>query len=125
MFSTHILSSFADKDFPSSFETIVKNILRLLFHVLAHIYHSHFKEIVLLNLHTHLNCIFSHFALFCVHFDLLETSELFVLEDLAIALKILPPHPNKENMQTEPDTNYIITDESQIPPSLEPWPLKD
>lgn len=33
----------ADKEFPSSFESNVKRIIRLLFHVLAHIYHNHFK----------------------------------------------------------------------------------
>jgi hypothetical protein len=78
-----------DKEFPCSFETIVRKILRLLFHVLAHIYHVHFKEIVLLGLHSHLNCIFAHLVLFNKQFALLDPKELDVLHDLAIALKLL------------------------------------
>ena len=30
-------------DFPGMFDTVIKKIHRLLFHVLAHVYHSHFK----------------------------------------------------------------------------------
>lgn len=65
--------------------------MRLLYHVIAHIYHSHFKEIVLLNLHPHLNCIFAHLVLFNERFKLIEEKELEVLHDLAIALKLYPP----------------------------------
>lgn len=79
-----------DKEFPSSFESIVKKILRFLFHVLAHIYHSHFKEIVLLNLHSHLNCIFAHLVLFNDKFKIVEEKEVEVLHDLAVALKLFP-----------------------------------
>lgn len=79
-----------DKDFPSSFESIVKKIHRLLFHVLAHMYHGHFREIVLLNLHAHLNCLFSHFTIFNECFKLVEEKETEVLRDLALALKLLP-----------------------------------
>ena len=53
-------------------------MVRLLFHVLAHVYHSHFKEIVLLQLHAHLNALFAHFVGFSVRFSLLEDKELEV-----------------------------------------------
>ena len=53
-------------------------MIRLLFHVLAHIYHSHFREIVLLQLHAHLNALFAHFVGFSVRFNLLEDKELEV-----------------------------------------------
>lgn len=87
-----LISIYADKEFPSSFEAIVKKIMRLLYHVIAHMYHSHFKEIVLLNLHPHLNCIFAHLVLFNERFKLIEEKELEVLHDLAIALKLYPPN---------------------------------
>ena len=74
-------ADFVDKDFPSSFETHVKKIARLLFNVLAHLYHSHFREIVLLNLHSHLNCLFSHLVLFNDQFKLLDEREAELLVD--------------------------------------------
>ncbi|XP_023222122.1 MOB kinase activator 2-like isoform X1 [Centruroides sculpturatus] len=77
-----------DKEFPSSFESIVKKIHRLLFHVIAHLYHAHFKEIVLLNLHAHLNSLFCHFVLFNEQFKLIDEKETELLQDLAVALKI-------------------------------------
>lgn len=78
----------SDRDFPSSFESIVKKIQRLLFHVLAHIYHLHFKEIVLLNMHAHLNTLFAHFTLFNERFNIVDEKETEILQDLAIALKL-------------------------------------
>lgn len=80
-------------EFPSSFESIVRKILRLLFHVLAHLYHTHFREVVLLNLHAHLNCLFAHMVLFDERFSLIDPSETVVLSDLVTALKILGPEP--------------------------------
>ncbi|XP_064112044.1 MOB kinase activator-like 2 isoform X2 [Macrobrachium nipponense] len=83
-----------ENDFPVSFESIVKKIHRLLFHVLAHLYHSHFREMVLLNLHAHLNCIFAHFILFNERFRLIDEKETEVLKDLVVALKL---HPESES----------------------------
>lgn len=75
------LTCFADKDFPISFDSHVKKIIRLLFNVLAHLYHSHFREIVLLNLHSHLNCLFSHLVLFNDQFKLMDEKEAELLVD--------------------------------------------
>ncbi|RWS01933.1 MOB1-like protein, partial [Dinothrombium tinctorium] len=93
-----------DKEFPSSFESVVKKILRLQFHVLAHIYHSHFKEIVLLNLHSHLNCIFAHLMMFNDRFKLVDEKEVEVLQDLAIALKLFPPIVRDDSVLLTPVT---------------------
>lgn len=95
-----------ENDFPVSFESIVKKIHRLLFHVLAHLYHSHFREMVLLNLHAHLNCIFAHFILFNDRFRLIDEKETEILHDLVVALKL---HPESEpasssNSTTTPST---------------------
>lgn len=78
-------------EFPTGFESqYIRKMVRLLFHVLAHVYHSHFKEIVLLQLHAHLNALFAHFVGFSVRFNLLEEKELEVMSDLVDALKIVP-----------------------------------
>lgn len=49
--------------------------------MLAHLYHSHFREIVLLNLHSHLNCLFSHLVLFNDQFKLVDEKEAELLVD--------------------------------------------
>ncbi|XP_065159536.1 MOB kinase activator-like 2 isoform X2 [Atheta coriaria] len=76
------------KEFPSSFESIVRKILRLLFHVVAHLYAAHFKEVVLLGLHAHLNLTFVHLTALHNRFALIETKETEVLRDLEIALRL-------------------------------------
>ncbi|XP_071544707.1 uncharacterized protein [Panulirus ornatus] len=95
-----------ENDFPVSFESIVKKIHRLLFHVLAHLYHSHFREMVLLNLHAHLNCIFAHFILFNDRFRLIDEKETEILHDLVVALKL---HPESESSTTSSSTTTTTT----------------
>lgn len=75
-------------EFPSSFESIVRKILRLLFHVMAHLYAIHFKEVVLLGLHTHLNLTFAHLMALHHRFSLIESKETEVLHDLEVALRL-------------------------------------
>ncbi|XP_075676133.1 uncharacterized protein LOC113792802 isoform X2 [Dermatophagoides pteronyssinus] len=107
-----------DREFPPTFVLTVKKIMKLLYHVVAHIYHSHFKEIVLLNLHPHLNCIFAHLILFNERFKLIEEKEVEVLHDLAVALRVYPsrqtlmthnPHSNEQSrLQSEAGSiNYL------------------
>lgn len=50
--------------FAKDFTSTVKAILRRLFRVYAHIYHSHFRQMVRLELEPHLNTCFKHFVLF-------------------------------------------------------------
>lgn len=100
-------------EFPSSFESIVRKILRLLFHVLAHLYHCHFREVVLLNLHAHLNCVFAHLTLFNARFQLIEARETEILNDLVIALKILEPEPPADGV-----TEQVITTNISSAPIL-------
>ncbi len=78
-------------DFPSTFDSYLKKTHRLLFHVMAHIYHAHFKEIVLLQLHAHLNAVFAHFIEFNMRFQTVEEREIEVLEDLVVALRLARP----------------------------------
>ncbi|CAB0035008.1 unnamed protein product [Trichogramma brassicae] len=73
-------------EFPSSFESIVRKILRLLYHVIAHIYHNHFREVTQLGLHVHLNCVFAHLSLLNQRFNLIDAKETEILHDLEAAL---------------------------------------
>jgi len=77
-------------EFPPNFDTVIKKIHRLLFHVIAHIYHSHFREVVLLGLHAHLNSLFAHIIEFNQQYRTIEDREIEVLQDLIHALKLLP-----------------------------------
>ena len=59
-----------------------QQILRRLFRVYAHVYHSHFEIICTLGEEAHLNTCFKHFVFFVVEFDLIEEKELAPLKDL-------------------------------------------
>ncbi|XP_023161000.2 MOB kinase activator-like 2 isoform X3 [Drosophila hydei] len=75
-------------EFPSSFESIARKILRLQFHVIAHLYAAHFREIALLGLHTHLNLTFMHLTALHRRFNLIDEKETDVLRDLEVALRL-------------------------------------
>ncbi|CAD5332250.1 unnamed protein product [Arabidopsis thaliana] len=60
----HIFPKKTGEPFPPNFEDFVKRILRKLFRVYAHIYHSHFPKIVTLNEQAHLNTCFHRYLLF-------------------------------------------------------------
>lgn len=83
-----IISFFIANEFPSSFESIVRKIVRLLFHVVAHLYAAHFKEVVMLGLHAHLNLTFAHLTALQHRFSLIEPKETEVLRDLEVALRL-------------------------------------
>ncbi|XP_055855591.1 MOB kinase activator-like 2 isoform X2 [Episyrphus balteatus] len=75
-------------EFPNSFESIARKILRLQFHVIAHLYAAHFREIALLGLHTHLNLTFAHLTALHRRFNLIDEKETDVLRDLEVALRL-------------------------------------
>lgn len=88
-------------EFPSSFESIVRKIIRLLFHVVAHLYAAHFKEVYLLGLHAHLNLTFAHLTALHHKFSLIEPKETEILKDLEIALQLC----ENSNQQQEQGNN--------------------
>ncbi|CAH1128495.1 unnamed protein product [Ceutorhynchus assimilis] len=73
-------------EFPVSFESIIRKIVRLLYHVVAHLYAAHFKEVVPLGLHSHLNQTFAHLMALHHRFSLIDSKETDILEDLEVAL---------------------------------------
>jgi len=97
-------------EFPANFDQILRRIQKLLFHVLAHIYHAHFREIVLLGLHAHLNSIFAHIIEFNLCHQVLEEKETDVLQDLIHALKL---HPEMNNPGSQDGSKESLADQSQ------------
>ncbi|KAK3548855.1 hypothetical protein QTP70_021030 [Hemibagrus guttatus] len=88
------------KEFPNAFDSLVKKICRYLFHVLAHIFWSHYKETVAMELHGHLNTLYTHFIVFIREFNLMDPKETSIMDDLTEALCTpLPPPP--QNHVTE------------------------
>nr|CAG4646591.1 EOG090X0E0F [Macrothrix elegans] len=78
------------QEFPVTYEQVLKKIQRLLFHVVAHLYHRHFRELLLLGLHGHLHALFAHLILFNSRFRLIDEKETEILNDLVIALRLQP-----------------------------------
>ncbi|OEL30097.1 MOB kinase activator-like 1A [Dichanthelium oligosanthes] len=68
--------------FPPNFRDVVKTILKRLFRVYAHMYHSHFQMILKLKEEAHLNTCFKHFTLFTLEFELIDDAELAPLSEL-------------------------------------------
>lgn len=68
--------------FPRNFISVAKNILKRLFRVYAHIYHSHYNKIASLGETAHLITSFKHFIYFVQEFNLIDKKELEPLQDL-------------------------------------------
>ncbi len=77
-----IFPSKIGEKFPSNFRNLIKVIFKRLFRVYAHIYHSHFNHIRLLEAKPHLNTSFKHFVYFIDEFQLVEKKELIPLKQL-------------------------------------------
>jgi len=77
-----IFPSRVDVPFPKTFPTTVKTIFKRMFRVYAHIYYSHFNQVVSLGEEAHLNTCFKHFYYFICEFNLVEKKEMAPLEEL-------------------------------------------
>merc|ERR1711974_3162 len=74
--------------FPPCFRKGIKVIYKRLFRVYAHIFHSHFKEMLEQEADAHLNHSFKHFIYFVKEFDLVDAKDLEPLKDLiALAMR--------------------------------------
>lgn len=105
-------------EFPSSFESIARKILRLLFHVIAHLYAAHFREVALLGLHAHLNLTFAHLTALHRRFNLIEPKETEVLRDLEIALRLTDdPVPSSGTSSSSTSTGTTNPQQQQQPSS--------
>jgi MOB kinase activator 1 len=70
--------------FPPTYKKGMRVIYKRLFRIYAHIFHSHFKEIMEDEADAHLNHSFKHFIYFVKEFDLMETEEMEPMKDLVL-----------------------------------------
>ena len=77
---------------------------------MAHIYHCHFREVALLGLHVHLNCVFAHLTLLNQRFNLIDPKETEILGDLEAALLGQYIHNNLMTARSFliPKNNFLI-----------------
>ena len=68
--------------FPVNFEALVKKIHKHLFQILAHMYHSHYKELLHLKLNTHVNSIYFHLLMFNKSFGILDEKDIEIMDSL-------------------------------------------
>ncbi|XP_013186798.1 MOB kinase activator-like 2 isoform X2 [Amyelois transitella] len=89
-------------EFPAGFESVVRRVVRLLFHVVAHLYAAHFRELALLRLHAHLHLTFAHLTALDRRFALLDHKETEVLRDLETALRLGAADAERDPVVTQP-----------------------
>jgi hypothetical protein len=68
-----ILPTRLDQSFPLYFDSLVRKMVRLLFHAVAHLYAAHYCQIVELQLHPHLNSLFLHFISFLITSNIISS----------------------------------------------------
>ena len=68
--------------FPNQFDAYVKKIHKQLFHIMAHMYHSHYKELLHLKLNSYVNSIYLHFYLFNRNFNILDEKDIEIMDAL-------------------------------------------
>ncbi|KAI5632950.1 mob1/phocein family domain-containing protein [Phthorimaea operculella] len=78
-------------EFPAGFGAVVRRVVRLLFHVVAHLYAAHFRSLALLRLHAHLHLTFAHLSALDQRYALIDHKETEVLRDLEVALRLSEP----------------------------------
>ncbi|KAJ2684922.1 Maintenance of ploidy protein mob2 [Coemansia spiralis] len=72
----------AGSEFPKDIRATLCVIYRHLFRVLAHIYWSHYVELLNLKIEGHVNSVFAHFISFAKEFDLLDRKDMAPMADL-------------------------------------------
>ncbi|KAI0770117.1 Mob1/phocein [Fomes fomentarius] len=64
------------RDFSPNFPSTVKHVYRQLLRVFAHLYYSHYPQILHLRSEGHFNSLFAHFLAFGKEYELLETKDI-------------------------------------------------
>ncbi|KAI9225645.1 MAG: Mob1/phocein, partial [Piptocephalis tieghemiana] len=80
--SEDVFPTKSDNGFSQDFVQTVRAIFKQLHRIFAHIYFSHYDQILGLHTEGHLNSLYAHFIVFSREFDLLEKKELSVMADL-------------------------------------------
>ncbi|KAJ2779019.1 Maintenance of ploidy protein mob2 [Coemansia javaensis] len=78
----HVFPTKLGAGFPKHIRGTLGVIYRHLFRILAHIYWSHYVELLNLKLEGHVNSLFAHFISFAKEFDLLDRKDMAPMADL-------------------------------------------
>lgn len=76
-----ILFFILDQQFPLYFDSLVRKMVRLLFHTIAHLYEKHFQHLIDVQLHPHLNSLFLHFILFLITSNIISSSDCSIVNN--------------------------------------------
>jgi MOB kinase activator 1 len=69
----------------------LKTIYRRLFRIMAHMYMCHFSDIKKQNMETVINTVLGHYSVFALHYELIELSEIEMLEPVYVAMAKTEP----------------------------------
>lgn len=70
-----------DQQFPLCFDSLVRKMVRLLFHTIAHLYEKHFHQLIDVQLHPHLNSLFLHFILFLITSNIISSPDSSIVNN--------------------------------------------
>lgn len=70
-----------DQQFPLYFDSLVRKMVRLLFHTIAHLYEKHFQQLIDVQLHPHLNSLFLHFILFLITSNIISSPDSSIVNN--------------------------------------------
>jgi len=76
-------------EFPANFETMLKKLCRLLYHVLAHLHASHWEHLRVLGVGSQAIAVHWHLAAFARNFQMLESKDAAGLVELTNNLRLL------------------------------------
>ncbi|XP_051512095.1 MOB kinase activator 2-like isoform X1 [Myxocyprinus asiaticus] len=76
----------AYSSFPPGFMFLIQKVFVMLFRTLAHLFSAHYQDAIVVELHPHLNTLFTHFITFSHTFRLLDPAETAPIDDLIARL---------------------------------------
>ncbi|XP_051580908.1 MOB kinase activator 2-like [Myxocyprinus asiaticus] len=76
----------AGSSFPPGFMFLIQKVFVMLFRTLAHLFSAHYQNAIAMELHPHLNTLFTHFITFSHAFRLLDPAETAPIDDLIAGL---------------------------------------
>ncbi|XP_051952667.1 MOB kinase activator 2-like [Xyrauchen texanus] len=76
----------AYSSFPPGFMFLIQKVFVMLFRTLAHLFSAHYHDAIVVELHPHLNTLFTHFITFGHTFRLLDPAETAPIDDLIAGL---------------------------------------
>jgi hypothetical protein len=101
-----------DQQFPLCFDSLVRKMVRLLFHAVAHLYAVHYRQLIELQLHPHLNSFFLHFVSFLITSNIIpsDCSTVHTTSSTATLSSTGNPsgHTDARELRTELETLDVL-----------------